>query len=254
MDFWYEVVLLFFGRRGDVNHAAASCAVGNGSDMTVEAIETARTKDGGRPRGRPPPASDDRRRAEIVEIGRLVFLDLGYGRATMGEVAARARISKQTLYRFFLGKAALFAAVVEAHRHAMLDFSTALDRLPVAEALKAIFRVDIDAEADRARHALLEMAFHESVSHPELRDVILRHGVERSRRDLARWLEQRARLEPLAVDDPDLLAGFLMDMVFGASRPPPPPGEVEPLERRRRRIEGCVALFLDGVRPRPPGP
>ena len=204
--------------------------------------------DGGgvRRRGRPKVVPDDRQRDHVVETGRLLFLERGFGRTTMDEVAARARISKQTLYRFFANKSALFAAVVEVHRHSMLALPGDYDHLPVAEALAAIVRLAIGADEDRERHALLEMAFHESVAHPELRETILIHGVEMAGRDLTRWLEARAATESMRIDDPAGLARIFMDMVFGASRPPRP-GETEPPEVRRRRLERCIEIFLRGV-------
>lgn len=204
---------------------------------------------GARRRGRPKVIPDDRQRDHVVETGRLLFLERGFGRTTMDEVASRARISKQTLYRFFANKSALFAAVVEAHRRSMLALPGDYDHLPIADALAAIARLDIGAEEDRERHALLEMAFHESVAHPELRQTILVHGVELAHEDLTRWLERRAATEPMAIDDPAGLARIFMDMVFGASRPPRP-GEAEPAEARRRRLAQCIDVFLEGILPR----
>ncbi|MCE1237410.1 MAG: TetR/AcrR family transcriptional regulator [Hyphomicrobiales bacterium] len=201
-----------------------------------------------RPRGRPKVASDAAQRAQIVDVGRRLFLERGYGRATMGEAASRARVSKQTLYRFFSGKAELFAAVVEAHRHSMLALPSAREHASLDDALAAIFRVDIDEAADRERHALLAMAFRESAVHPELGEAILRHGVAKSRADLAEWLEERAAAGDMVVDDAEALAQILMDMMFGAARPPPPFGEAEPAETRRRRLRTCIAVFLDGTR------
>jgi AcrR family transcriptional regulator len=216
-------------------------------ETTIDARIAA--ENGSRRRGRPKVVPDERRRARIVETGRDLFLERGFGRTTMDEVAARARISKQTLYRFFANKTALFEAVVEAHRLTMLALTGDHDHLDLAGALRAIFRIDIDAAEDRARHALLEMAFHESVAHPELREAILRHGVEKSRAELAGWLAARAAAGEIVADDPDDLARILMDMVFGASRPPRP-GEVEEPEVRRRRIERCIDVFLRGTLPR----
>ena len=218
--------------------------------MADRAVTTTDATAGERRRGRPKVVSDARQRDHIVETGRRLLLERGYGRTTMDEVATRARISKQTLYRFFANKSALFAAVVEEHRHSMLALPGDYDHLPIAEALKAIVRFDIGAEEDRERHALLEMAFHESVSHPEIREVILTHGVELAREDLARWLEARARREALAIDDPDTLARILMDMVFGAGRPPPRPGETADPAARRRQLGSCIHVFLYGVTPR----
>ncbi len=203
-----------------------------------------------RPRGRPKVASDADRRVHIAEIGRGIFLERGFGRATMDEVAVRARVSKKTLYRFFANKLELFAAVVESHRHSMLSFPDDLDHLGVEEALRAIVRFDIDADEDRERHELLEMAFFELAGHPELRELIFLHGIEKGQLDLADWLRRQSAVGRLVVDDADLAARILMDMVFGASRPPPRPGEVEEPRARRRRLEGCISLFLDGTRPR----
>lgn len=201
-------------------------------------------------RGRPKVVSDAEQRVRIVEVGRGIFLERGFGRTTMDEVAARAHVSKKTLYRFFAKKLELFAAVVEAHRHSMLAFPEGLDQLGIEEALRVVVRFDIDVAEDRERHALLEMAFFGSVVHPELREVILLHGIEKSRLDLAAWLRRRSAAGQLVVDDADLTGGILMDMVFGASRTPPYQGEVEAPEARRRRLEGCITLFLRGALPR----
>lgn len=204
---------------------------------------------GGRRRGRPKVVPDERQRDNVVETGRLIFLERGFGRTTMDEVAARARVSKQTLYRFFANKSALFAAVIEAHRHSMLALPGDYDRLPLAEALAAIARIDIGAEEDRERHALIEMTLHESLAHPELRETVLIHGVELAHADLTRWLERRAAAEGWEIDDAADLARIFMDMVFGASRPPRP-GETEPAATRRRRIARCIDVFVQGIRPR----
>ncbi len=58
----------------------------------------------GRPRG-----ADG---AKLLAAARHVFLQHGYGDATMAEVAARAHVSKNSLYRDYPSKGALFAAVV----------------------------------------------------------------------------------------------------------------------------------------------
>ncbi len=203
-----------------------------------------------RPRGRPKVAPDADQRRHIAEIGRGIFLERGFGRTTMDEVAARARVSKTTLYRFFANKLELFAAVVEAHRHSMLAFPDDLDRLTVEEALRVIIRIDIDAEEDRERHALLELAFFENIAHPELGDVIFVHGAEKSRSELADRLRSWTQAGLLSLGDADLAAGLLMDMVFGGRRPPTSLGDKEDREARRCRLEGCISLFLRGALPR----
>ncbi len=200
-----------------------------------------------RARGRPKVAPDETQRAHIMDVGRSIFLERGFGRATMDEVAARAHVSKQTLYRFFTNKSDLFAAVVETHRHTMLALPGNYDHLGLEDALKAIVRFDINAEQDRERHALLEVVFYESAAHPELRETVFRHGVEKSRRDLADWIQKRMESGQFVAGDAELVAQILMDMIFGAGRPLRPPGELEDPDARRRRLEKCLSLFLYGI-------
>ena len=53
-----------------------------------------------------------RKRREILTTAAAVFLQHGYLGASMDEVAARARVSKQTVYRQFADKEHLFAEVI----------------------------------------------------------------------------------------------------------------------------------------------
>jgi TetR/AcrR family transcriptional repressor of mexJK operon len=62
--------------------------------------------------GRPSRADALRLRGRILEAATQLFLAEGYGSTTIEAVAARAGISKRTLYHRFDDKAALFAAVV----------------------------------------------------------------------------------------------------------------------------------------------
>ncbi|WP_449553322.1 TetR/AcrR family transcriptional regulator [Lelliottia amnigena] len=52
------------------------------------------------------------RRDAIVDAAAEVFLEIGYERASMDEVARRAGGSKATLYKYFASKEALFETVV----------------------------------------------------------------------------------------------------------------------------------------------
>ena len=54
----------------------------------------------------------ERRRQAIIQAATEVFLRHGYLGATTDEVAARASVSKQTLYKYFTDKQHLFAEVI----------------------------------------------------------------------------------------------------------------------------------------------
>lgn len=203
------------------------------------------------PRGRPKVMSDEAQRALIVDDARKLLLEKGYGRTTTDDVAARCRISKQTLYRHFPGKHALFAAIVDSHRQSMLALPGDYGDLSPDRALERIFRIDINPRDDRDRVALLRLVLLEAQQFPELEDILRRHGGDRSRFELARWLDQQCRRGLMAIGDVDRSAQILMDMIFGAivfkaSRRLKLPGPKE----RNAHIRRCIEIFLNGVVPR----
>jgi AcrR family transcriptional regulator len=55
-----------------------------------------------------------RKRAAILKGAKVVFLRDGFGQATMDNVAAAAGVGKQTVYRHFGSKEALFAGLVRS--------------------------------------------------------------------------------------------------------------------------------------------
>lgn len=205
-----------------------------------------------RSRGRPKAVSDDARRATIIASARATFHELGYGGTTMDLVAARCKISKQTLYRLFSGKTDLFMAIIAEHRASMLALPRdPLEELPLAETLEQIFMVDIDEEAERDREAFIHLVMSESKQFPEFGALLRTHGVEQSRQMLADWLQMEHRRGRLVLEDTKSGARMLMDMIFGAMKTfPGCPKDWPDLEARRRHLRQCIAIFLDGARTR----
>lgn len=60
------------------------------------------------------PGRSARKRSAILDAATELFLRHGYLGASMDEVAARAMVSKQTVYKQFASKEALFVAIVSA--------------------------------------------------------------------------------------------------------------------------------------------
>ena len=204
-----------------------------------------------RPRGRPTVMPDEAQRNRIVADARKLLLEKGYGRTTTDEIASRCRISKQTLYRHFPGKHALFAAIVDSHRQSMLALPGDYGGLPLQQTLEKIFKIDIDAQADQERAALLRLVMMESQQYPELENMLRRHGADRSRAELANWLAEQARRGRIAIDDADSTAHILMDMIFGAVVLKHNQQFTWPSAKKRQaHIRRCVSIFLAGVVPR----
>src|ERR1700744_6744347 len=54
----------------------------------------------------------DRRRLELIDVAKKMFLERGYAETTMQLIAESAGASKETLYRHFESKELLFAEIV----------------------------------------------------------------------------------------------------------------------------------------------
>jgi len=204
-----------------------------------------------RRRGRPKTVPDETQRAGIVAMARRLFLSKGYGSTTTDDIAAQCRISKQTLYRLFPGKAALFSAVIEAGRQNWLDLPRDYGGIPLEEALAQIFRVDISPEMDEERLGIIRLVYMETGHFPELGEILRQYGADASRNLLAAWLQAQSARGLVVLDDAGSSARMLMDMVFGAiiikvAGDLAWPGGLN----RTAHVRRCIAVFLNGVRPR----
>jgi AcrR family transcriptional regulator len=196
-------------------------------------------------RGRPKTQSESGRRVAITQMATATFVELGFAGATTDVVAARCRISKQTLYRIFPSKLDMFLAVVAAHRRLMLDLPRPVEENePCAVVLARIFKIDIDEVAESERQAIVQLVRHESDHAPELHEILKREGIDRSRQYLADWLSIEAARGKLVIDDALASARMLMDLLFGAM------GHrrndfVTQIDRRIH-LQRCIALFEKG--------
>ena len=53
------------------------------------------------------------RRAQLIDVGRIVFAKRGYEGASLEEIADRAKVSRPVLYEHFGGKEGLYAVVID---------------------------------------------------------------------------------------------------------------------------------------------
>jgi AcrR family transcriptional regulator len=101
------------------------------------------------------PRSAEQTRERILEGAYKLFRRHGYGRVTMDDIAAAAKLTKRTLYHHYRSKDQLLANVLEAQHHLALQaFRTFGDRLSGSpEAIAdAMFR-ELAVWADRPRWA-----------------------------------------------------------------------------------------------------
>ena len=160
---------------------------------------------------------DSSKRRQILDGARRVFMDLGFDGASMGELARAAGVSKGTLYVYFADKNRLFEAIVEEE---------------ILEQSKVTFNFDPDRDVTTTLTefgcALIQMlcrpgggsstrtvmAIAERM--PEVGRRFYNNVIAVSISRLAAYLEARARLGDLAIEDFELAATQFMELCKGS--------------------------------------
>ena len=175
-----------------------------------------------RKRGRPTVAERGVREAQILSAALAVFLQSGFGNATVDELAAAAKVTKRTIYTYFGGKDALFAAMVRD-----LAVTVSLDAATDHGTLEALAARIISRVHSDELVGLHRLVIAESGRFPELAQVLYSYGDARHIARLAEHIraERGARYEPLAEPLFSLLLGERHRRRLLGLTPPPAPGQ-----------------------------
>lgn len=213
---------------------------------------------GGRP-GRPTVAEAPLVRRRILDCAARAFLEAGYDKANLDDIADAAGVSKITIYRHFQNKNDLFIQMVRDLTEGMAaSLRMTLDPdLPVENALFAF--ADLRASlmvrpvaGDWPMFEMLRLVISVAVRMPELAKGYLDNFYDDMARPLSDYLRAKCEAGELAIEDCDLAAGYFVQSNFFVEAILVNPA-VLPSESRRREIaRQAVRLFLDGCRRRPP--
>jgi len=194
------------------------------------------------------PDSINPKAQQILTAARQVFVEQGYGSASMDVIARTAGVSKATLYAHFTGKDALFAAMVgtECRRlSAGLD-APSFDEGDVRATLRQVATRFIEMLMSGRALAIYRIVVAESPRFPELGRIFFETGPDRLLGRFADFLQRADERGTLSVAEPRRAAGQFIGMVRGevylrrllGIEPAAAEGEIE------RHIESCVDLFL----------
>lgn len=188
----------------------------------------------------------------IIAAAREVFLALGYSATSMSRIAARARVSKQTIYNYFGSKDALFGRIVRERCQQLLEVmrpNTGVAEHP-EDALTRLAHDFVDNMLTPEALAFYRTLVTDSQRSPELRSIYYRAGPEFAVATLATYLEQQTRRGVLSVGEPQVAAEQFFSMLGGHLRvrsllglAPSPSHEV-----MTAYVDNAVMLFLNGVR------
>jgi len=162
------------------------------------------------------PSSAAKRDAIVCAAAR-VFMEAGYGAASMDHIASEAGVSKQTVYSHFGAKDALFEEIVSG-KCSELMFAEGLKAGPddepevvLYEAAKIFLNVVLSIESITLYRTILA----ECGRFPELAEAFYRAGPKRASERLGAYLSAVAARGRLKIDNPTAAAGLFFAMLRG---------------------------------------
>ena len=189
----------------------------------------------------------DRKRAAVIAAAIEEFLAAGFDATSMDRIAARAGVSKRTVYNHFPGKEALFAAILRqlwdsSHTEEALAYSA---RLPLRAQLLQLLLKKLSVLNDEAFLSLARVAIAAGIHSPErARDMVTRMG-EREE-DLTVWIRAAAADGRLKTSDPVFASQQLQGLVKAFAFWPQVTMGQPPLsvDEQRHVAESAADMFL----------
>lgn len=196
----------------------------------------------------------DKRRA-LLDGALVVFAEDGYTRGSIGTIARTAGVSTRTIYNQFGDKASLFEAVIvdSAERIAEAQIVTVQRYLgkivDIEDDLIEFGRVWATPAPEHAPHFALVRQIHADAQH--IPEATLRAWQEagplRVRKEIAKNLRRISDTGVLAIDDDDLAAVHLVQLVTGDATTRTYHGALPlPTAEVHRLADAGVRAFLHG--------
>ena len=185
---------------------------------------------------------------QILRGAAAVFAEDGYEGASMSRIAARAGVSKGTLYNYFDGKAEMFAAWMaqECGRTLTHMFDPAATEGELAAVLRKIGLQMLSVMISSVGITMHRMAVAESQKFPELARAFYNAGPARATKHMADWLRLQTEAGRLHIQDHEFAAQqffALCQTRLGILRNR---GMLESVNQAavERVVDGAVAMFL----------
>jgi AcrR family transcriptional regulator len=196
---------------------------------------------------------DSSKRRQILDGARKVFMDLGFDGASMGEIARAAGVSKGTLYVYFADKNRLFEAIVEEEKleHGKTAFNFDPER-DVDTTLPEFGRAYVTLLCRPGGGSAIRTVMAIAERMPEVGSRFYTHVIAHTVDRFAAYLEARAKLGELAIDDFQLAAWQFMQMcqatLFQAfifqAKPSPSPDQIATV------VDSATRVFFAAYRPK----
>lgn len=181
----------------------------------------------------------------IQKAAQELFQSNGFIGTSMDKIAEQAGVTKQTVYRYFESKEALFKSALEAQRlQACNDFLEALDLEDEIKALEAFAIGFIERHLSAAHLANIRLLVSEGPMVPEITRAFYAIGPRRTKTRLAQFFKDRFNIHD-AKYEIDIFIGILLSMrmavLTGLDAPPSP----ERIRQHSAKAVKAVLKLLD---------
>jgi len=191
------------------------------------------------------------RRKSIVEAALAAFVEHGYDNTAMDHIAARAGVSKQTLYNNFDDKQTLFTAVVRYRCATLLGRleSGIQDKRDIRQALTTMGDTFLGVILSGESLAFFRTLIAVTARNPDLGALTYETGAGTAINLLANRLERETQAGRLNVDDPQFAAELFFGMLNGHRQlrrllgAAPPMSDPEREQVVKRSVDHFLALY-----------
>jgi TetR/AcrR family transcriptional regulator, mexJK operon transcriptional repressor len=194
--------------------------------------------------------------ATILAAARHEFFNVGFAQASIESIAARAGVSKVTVYNRFKTKEALFARVVEGECDVMRSALT-LEAHPGQKLRERLIHFGTVMTTFLAREDTVNFERHLAVEvahNPEIGLLFLNAGPRRLHQALATLLDQAVAEGDLHIEDTRLAAEHLAGMIKGLADIERRFGAIPQIktsqhaQEAEQRVSSAVDVFLRAYR------
>ena len=189
----------------------------------------------------------DRKREAIIQAAIAEFRDNGFKVTSMDRIAARAEVSKRTVYNHFPSKDELFAEILlelwECSKE-QLDQAYRPDH-PVREQLREMMTAKMEMLGESSFMDLARVAIAETIHSPErAREMVAKMGALEE--GVSTWISAAQADGKLKAADPDFAAYQLQSLIKAFAFWPQITMGQPPLsgEMQQQVIDSAVEMFL----------
>jgi len=200
--------------------------------------------------GRPTKEEAAQRIENLLDAATRVFLEYGYGLASIDVLAREAHVAKRTIYQHFGNKADLFGAVIRRLSDRIFEPFPHLqtDARPPEQVLTAFAHQLLSQVLSPEVIGVHRIVIGEARRFPELAKHFYNNGPARVLTVLTQYFDHQNEIGILKIPDIPLAAEQFLNLVLGECHRRILFGidATSELEQMQRQIKGAITLFLHG--------